>query len=523
MFDNMLPGPEALADVDDTILVAAISGWARVEAAAAARRLATIAELVARRADGCTDGGRWSCDNWDAMAAEVAAAEDISHGMASGQMYLAVALRERLPKVAGLFTDGMISARLAATIAWRTTLIQDGEALALVDTALAGAAISLGPLSANKTAEAIDAIIDRHDPAAVRRTRAGARCRDVVITAADDQSGTAHLWASLFATDAAVLDRRLTAMAYQVCDDDPRTLAQRRADALGALAAGAETLACGCGKPDCPAAATPDARATSVMVHVVAEQTSLDTQPDPHLHGEVPARPPTTPDTPLRELLAPAPEPELPGTKAPSAHIVGGGMVPAPLLAELIRAGATVSWVRHPGDSAAEQGYRPSAALQRFIRCRDLTCRFPGCDRPAEYCDIDHAIAYDAGGLTHPSNLRCLCRKHHLLKTFWTGATGWCDKQLPDGTIVWTAPNGHTYTTRPGSRLLYPSLCAPTGQIATAPTLYEPHSARGIMMPTRKSTREQDRAYRINAERALNSAQIVQRDKPLARREARRR
>jgi hypothetical protein len=514
MFDDMLQGPEALADVDDTTLVAAITGWARVEAAAAARRLAAIAELVHRRGDGATDCSRWSCDNWDAMAAEVAAASDISHGIASGQMYLAVALRNRLPRVGTLFADGMISARLAATIAWHTALINDPETMQLVDKALAEDAAVFGPMSINKTAQAIDTLIDRYDPAAVRRTRAASRGRDVVIAPDECQSDIAHLWGSLFATDAAVLDRRLTAMADQVCEDDPRTLAQRRADALGALAAGSETLACGCGATDCSAAAIRDARASSVIVHVVAEESSLDAQPDPNLSGEPPPRPPSTPDTPLHELLAPDPEPDLPAVKAPSARIVGGGSVPAPLLAELIRAGATVTPIHHPGDTAAEPGYRPSAALARFIRCRDLTCRFPGCDRPAQHCDIDHAIAWHAGGPTHPSNLRCLCRKHHLLKTFFTGATGWRDKQESDGTIVWTAPSGHTYTTRPGSRLLYPSLCTPTGQLPIATTTEHPHGQRGIMMPTRKRTREQDRAYHIDAERAHNAAHLTERNKP---------
>jgi Domain of unknown function (DUF222) len=77
-----------------------------VEAAAAARRLAAIAELVPRRDIGPTDYAQWSCDNWDAVAAEVAAAQGISHGMASGQIYLGVALRDRVPRVAALFADG---------------------------------------------------------------------------------------------------------------------------------------------------------------------------------------------------------------------------------------------------------------------------------------------------------------------------------------------------------------------------------------------------------------------------------
>ncbi|MGB3473371.1 MAG: DUF222 domain-containing protein, partial [Mycobacterium sp.] len=113
MFDMDALEPESLADADDKALVAAISGWARLEAASAARRLGAIGELVARRTRGtdAVNRSRWSCDYWDAAASEVGAAEQISHGMASSQMYLATALRERLPKVAALFLDGAINSR----------------------------------------------------------------------------------------------------------------------------------------------------------------------------------------------------------------------------------------------------------------------------------------------------------------------------------------------------------------------------------------------------------------------------
>jgi hypothetical protein len=96
----------ALQSADDAVVVAAISEWTRAEAVASARRLAAIAEWVRRYADGPTDCAHWSCDNWDAMAAEVGAAQGISHRMASGQMYLAVALHNRLPRVAALFRPG---------------------------------------------------------------------------------------------------------------------------------------------------------------------------------------------------------------------------------------------------------------------------------------------------------------------------------------------------------------------------------------------------------------------------------
>jgi hypothetical protein len=122
-----------LAGADDATLVAAIGRWARVEAAASARRLAAIAELVARRVEGGSpECGRWSCDNWDAMAAEVGSAQGISQGLASGQMYLSVALRDRLPRIAALFAEGTISYWLARTIVWHTDLIKDPETLQLV-------------------------------------------------------------------------------------------------------------------------------------------------------------------------------------------------------------------------------------------------------------------------------------------------------------------------------------------------------------------------------------------------------
>jgi hypothetical protein len=241
---------------------------------------------------------------------------------------------------------------------------------------------------------------------------------------------------------------------------------------------------------------------------VVVEEAALGASPDPHTSGEAAPRT-LTPDTPLREALAADPEPVAP-TKLPAAHISSGGMVPAPLLAELIRAGATIRHVRHPGAAPPESGYRQSAALQRFIRCRDLTCRFPGCDRPADFCDLDHTVPYPLGP-THPSNLKCLCRKHHLLKTFWRG---WRDEQRPDGTVVWTTPAGQTYLTRPGSRLLFPALCQPTGAILTAPSRYRPLADHGAMMPIRRRTRKQDRVRRIGAERALNAAHVADRSRP---------
>ena len=173
-------------------------------------------------------------------------------------------------------------------------------------------------------------------------------------------------------------------------------------------------------------------------------------------------------------------------------------LIPTELIAELAKSAKLVPLV-HPGDAAAEAGCTPSRALADFVRCRDLTCRFPGCDRPALDCDIDHAIAYADGGPTHASNLKCLCRLHHLLKTFW----GWSDQQLPDATVIWTSPSGQTYVTTPGSALLFPSLCAPTGTLDPVP--HRPRcTKRDAMMPKRRHTRAQNHAHYIHTQRRHN-------------------
>jgi hypothetical protein len=69
--------------------------------------------------------------------------------------------------------------------------------------------------------------------------------------------------------------------------------------------------------------------------------------------------------------------------------------------------------------------------------------------------------------------------------------------------VVWLSPEGQTHTTRPGSRLLFPSLCtrtAPVDAMAAGP----PMASLGLHMPRRVRTRTQDRGRRIDDERRLN-------------------
>ena len=185
--------------------------------------------------------------------------------------------------------------------------------------------------------------------------------------------------------------------------------------------------------------------------------------------------------------------------------ISGGGTVPAPLLAELRRIGVAVRPVLTAAEVTATPAYRPTAGQQRFVRTRDVTCRFPGCAHPAEFCDVDHTIPYGANGLTHPGNLKALCRKHHLLKTFWVGRGGWTDEQRADGTVVWTTPTGRRVTVPPGSQLYFPDWDTSTPTPA-APIVAESGSTadRGLAMPRRRRTRAQQHRATIAAERERN-------------------
>src|ERR1700682_5223961 len=100
-------------------------------------------------------------------------------------------------------------------------------------------------------------------------------------------------------------------------------------------------------------------------------------------------------------------------------------------------------------------------------------------------------------------------RCHHLLKTFYVGRNGWHDRQLPDGTVIWTSPSGHTYTTKPGGSLFFPQLAIPTGKLVRAAATSPPDAIRPVMMPTRRRTRTQDRAYRLQYERGVNEARLA--------------
>ena len=276
-----------------------------------------------------------------------------------------------------LLVAGQISYGVFQTIVFRTELIDDPEVRLRVDAELAAKAARWPSMTRSRLAALVDRVVARADRDAVRRRREWHADREFSI--ADGGDGLSEVVGRLVSTDAHVVDARLEALASTVCANDPRTRQQRRADAMGALAANADRLGCRCGRAECPAGAAP--QPGPVVIHVIADQASVD------------------------------------GTAAaPGAMIGADALIPAELLAELARS-AKLQPLIPPVDAPPEPGYAPSRALADFVRCRDLICRFPGCDRPATACDVDYTIPFGDGGRTHASNLKCLSKLCCLLAT----------------------------------------------------------------------------------------------------------
>jgi hypothetical protein len=216
------------------------------------------------------------------------------------------------------------------------------------------------------------------DPAAVRVSPKAKDNRYIDIDPASP--GAAGISGFVRAADGAALDQRLDALAATVCENDPRTKEQRRADATGPLARLEATLACQCGSEDCPAGAERDgaAAAAAAVIHVLAEQATLD------------------------------------GASESPGYLPGFGILPAESVRELA-ATATLKPLTIPSETP-DPGYRLSAVTREFVAWRDLTCRWPGCDRPVAKSDVDHMVPYPAG-VTHASDLKHYCRIQRASRT----------------------------------------------------------------------------------------------------------
>jgi hypothetical protein len=447
----------------------------RYESMSTAQRLLAVARLYERRQGALGDLDWYVVDYCAAVAAEVSAVQNISHSRAVGQVQFACALAHRLPTVAKVFLRGTIDLRLVSTIIARTDNVEDAL-MPEVDEAIARHCEKWMKLSKRALRDRVDQWVAKFDPAGVRIPPTVDENRYVEVEAS--HPGMAWLSGHVHATDAAALTQRLDGLAATVCEHDPRSTQQRRADAVGALGRGQATLTCGCERADCTATtalADAKAAATAAVIHVLAEQSTVD------------------------------------GTSDAPGYLRGFGVLPAESVRHIAKT-ATLKPLTIPTGVAPDPGYQPTAKNKEFVQWRDLTCRWPGCDKPVQGCDVDHTVPYPVGP-THPSNIKHYCRIHHLVKTFHTGKGGWTDRQLPDGTLVLTSPSGHIYSTEPHGAAMFPTLATPTGELDLPTEVADPDTDRWAMMPRRKQTRAQDRQDRITAERRQRTELIAEEER----------
>lgn len=272
---------------DPSALLEVIESTHREESILVARRLAAVAALLRHRVSVAERPDREyaEIDGFEQTAAEVAAAMNLSPMGASYLVSYAEALDVRLPSIATLLMEGRTDWRTVRLIISRTDLVTDETLIAKLDNSLAERIGDWHGWSRQRIINAVDAAVRAADPDAARERRLaaeGERC--IGISAAAD--GMAEVHGSVAASAAVAFDRRLSQLARGVCPADPRTMDQRRADALGALAEGRE-LGCACGQADCPVRMDDrdlddDRAGARVVINVVAsERTVHDNGADP--------------------------------------------------------------------------------------------------------------------------------------------------------------------------------------------------------------------------------------------------
>src|SRR5882757_4058972 len=327
----------------------------------------------------------------EAAGDEVAAVLRVAPRTGSGRLDWAIELSSRLPKALAAMETGQVTYSKVAVLLEETAHLEPAVIAAVEERVLAGVGeVTPGQLRyrVEKAVLAIDA------DAAERRAEKARHDRKVVVTPRPD--GMAEFWALLPAHDAVALYTRLTDLARAAGGSDGRSMDQRRADALSDLIYGH---------------AGPAGRPLVQLVMTDATIVGRDNAP---------------------------------------AELIGYGPVTAATARNI--AADSIWQALHTDTTGVVTGvgrhrYRPSPALADLIRARDRTCRFPGCAQPAGRTDIDHTIRYPDGA-TEATNLSCLCRRHHRVKTAGENQpTGWTVIQHNHGELQWTSPTCRTYTT----------------------------------------------------------------------------
>jgi Domain of unknown function (DUF222) len=475
--DAAAGGEGGFAGVSEAELVGIVCGWDRVEAHAAARKLAAIAEL-GRRSPGPEDA--------EFAADQLACALADSRGHAGGLLDLADSLDTRLPGTKAALLDGAISRYKAEIIAGATALLDPAEAAAAEDKVLDRAA----RLTPGAVRAAIARAVMEVAPEKAKERREQATKDARVERWVEDSGNAALMGCELPPDEVLAADQRITAWARELKKAGlGGGMDQLRARAYLDLLLGKDSRpGPGGAEPAAnpPAANPADGAVPAGFVGRVTLTAPLVTlarladRPgelaglgpvDPWLARDLAtaaaANPKTTwcvtvTDDRGRAIGHGCARPE------PTSHSKRAGPGPpgfsfTPASRDGPPGGYGTWRLRTPGPGPGlivtldpvttdpcdhrhqARGHDPGVRLRHLSQVRHATCTSPVCRRPAAQCDHEHNIPYEVGGRSCLCNTGPKCRHDHRLKQ----RPKWTVDQLPDGTFRWTAPSGRTYTTEP--------------------------------------------------------------------------
>ena len=466
-------GDDGFDGVSEAELVGILCAWDRVEAHAAARKLAVVAELSRRNPE--PEDAEFTAD-------QIANALGESRFRADELTGTAGHLDTCLPGTKAALRDGIVSLGKARIIAAATGLLDEAEACAAEQEVLDRA----GRLTPGGLRAAIARAVMEAAPDKARKRRETAAKFARVERWAEDSGNASLAGRELPTAEVLAADERITARARELkAAGLEGGLDELRARALLDLLLGQDSRP---GRDQCTTrSAAPAGFASRVTLTApLATLTRLAGRP-----GELSGLGPGAPVDPwlTRDLATAAAQNQkttwcLTVTDN-QGHAVGHGCARPEPRSNRERAGPGPpgetgfsfipasrdgppggygAWrLRTPGpgpdlivtidpittdpcDHRHETSrHDPGARLRHLAQVRHATCTSPVCRRPAAQCDLEHNTPYEAGGRTCLCNTGPKCRHDHRLKQH----PRWRVDQLPDGTFRWTTPAGRTYDTEP--------------------------------------------------------------------------
>jgi len=368
------------------------------------------------------------------FVSEVAARLSLSQRTAEQLIEESRSLVHRLPATLEALSQGRISYRHAQVIIDQADTLPAEAWTQFEQELLPGAGDIPVALLRRRAVRARERL---HPDSIVERTKAAVATRRFALET--DRDGMAWLNLKVPAADAIAVHDRTTLLAKALQGpDEPRTLAQLRADVARDLLLHGETT--GDDAPKLPKGVRPTVFVTVPVLTLLGRSDEPAT-----LDGYGPIDPETA-----RRLAANAP--------------------------------SFIRLLTHPETgvvlSMGRTKYKVPKDLKRWLQLRDQICRGVGCGRTATHADVDHTVDWGHGGPTDAVNLAVLCEQHHRLKHLST----WKVRQLGGGVLEWTTPTGRIHRTEPAVRM-HPAGVPPGGSHIETPSSQSPEKASGERSP----------------------------------------